>query len=198
MEWLSTLLPITVVVAVALFIVKEILEWVRRSRADRRKVEAFKTLLGRECELNNWAHRRLGEAVSKIKESYEGEEEYTYAIKRRESGEIVLEARDEDENLAASWPLPIVHTDIMGKLMLDVAMLDQALFGSLETAYDATINLNHLRQSLINFIEDHDDVHLEGFVDYAQRELPDVHVEMEELYQACTGQELTPANSRIR
>ena len=197
MEWISALLPVTVIVAVGLFILKEILEWVRRWRADGRKVKAFKTLLARECELNNWAHKRIKDAIANIQENFENNASYNYSIKKRDSGEIIFEERNEDLSLSSSWPLPSVHTEIMSKLMLDVATLDSGLFGALETAYDASINLNHIRQSLTIFIED-EDFHLETFVDYALRELPDVHAEMEELYKACTGQALTAENLRIR
>jgi hypothetical protein len=196
MEWLAALLPITVIVAIGLFVLKELLEWTRRSRADLRKIKAFKTLLMRECELNNWAHRRIADAISNIRSNITSQEIYQYSIKKRDSGKIFFEERHDEHS--SSWPLPPVRIELMSKLMLDVAMLDDALFVALDGAYDASVELNHLRQGLIDFIDDNDEVHLEGFVDYALSELPDVHAGLESLYKACSGKELTREATRIR
>jgi hypothetical protein len=63
---LAALLPSTVIVAVALFVLKEAIEAVRRWRAQRRQIKAFKILLARECELNQWANMSLKRAINEI------------------------------------------------------------------------------------------------------------------------------------
>ena len=52
----------------------------------------------------------------------------------------------------------------MGRLMLDVASSDKVLFGNLENAYDAIIEVQHVRNSLIRFIETNEE-HEKQFLD---------------------------------
>jgi hypothetical protein len=66
MEWLPSILPVTVVAAITLFVLKEVLEFIKRWRADRRKGQAYRKVLARECELNLWAQWRLKETLREI------------------------------------------------------------------------------------------------------------------------------------
>lgn len=70
MERLAPLFPVTVVAAVVLFVAREVVEDIKRRRANARKGRAFRTLLARECELNHLAHKRLTEALLKIQEAF--------------------------------------------------------------------------------------------------------------------------------
>jgi hypothetical protein len=81
----------------------------------------------------------------------------------------------------------------MSKVML-VDTLAQSPFAHLEAAYDSAINIRHVRESLVHFIEsdDEDDKALfRAFPEYGLRELPDLLADLENLYHECTGTELT-------
>lgn len=46
-DWLSAIFPSTVMIAIALFLLRECLEWRRRRATRRRQMQAFKKLLAR-------------------------------------------------------------------------------------------------------------------------------------------------------
>lgn len=116
--------------------------------------------------------------------------ESDYDIERRQSGKIFF--RNDD---GSSWPLPDPHLDFMRDNMFDVAALDENLFLLLEAAYDSVIDLEHVRNSLIEYMEEADEA-LEGFVDYGRNVLADVKLDLEKLYLACTGLQLDKGRVR--
>jgi len=144
MEWLSPLLPTTVIAAVVLFVVKEAIEKFRRWQADKRKGQAFRLLLARECELNHWAIKKLKEALVSIQDLISTNIPFKYRIDRRSSGEVFFVELYDDGTLHSASPLPEARTDLMRQIMLDVAALDSSLFVCMEAAYDSTINLRHV------------------------------------------------------
>jgi hypothetical protein len=98
-----------------------------------------------------------------------------------------------------AWPLPDARTDLMSKVMPDVATLDQSLLVCLEAAYDSAINLRHVRESLVHFIESDDEDDKATFRMFSEcrlRELPDLLADWEKLYQECTGAELKVSHAR--
>jgi hypothetical protein len=198
MEWLTPLLPATVIAAVALFILKEVVEFFKRWRADGRKRRALRVLLARECELNCLVQTRLTNALTEIQEDLPMKPRDEYLIERRESGEVIYSQRYEGR-LTAQFALPAIQTDLMSKVMLDVAILDNFLFAHLQDAYDATMSLKHVRQSLIDFLEsdkEEDKIHFEAFPDWALRELARVRLSLQKLYEACTGEKEIKARVR--
>ncbi len=77
--------------------------------------------------------------------------------------------------------------------MLDVAILDRSLFTLLEAAYDSALEMRHLRESLINFIEtdqEHVKKYFETFPEYALSNLPEILTSLDNLYKECTGDDL--------
>jgi hypothetical protein len=184
MDWLPALLPSTVIIAIFLFVLKEGLEWNRRRRANNRQIRAFKTLLARECELNRWSMHGLSQALDEMVGQSADELSIDYEIERNQFGKVIFR----NDN-GSSWPLPEEHADFMRDNMFDVAALDETLFSLLESAYDSVVELAHLRQSFIQYLEI-DRQHLEGFVGYGINRLKDIQLTLEELYLACTGEEL--------
>lgn len=193
-DWLPALLPSTALAAIFLFLLKEFLEGIRRSRAKNRQIEAFKTLLARECELNRWAVCSLNDALKEMDGDSEENLATDYAIERSKSGKVFFRSDD-----GSAWPLPEARSDLMSEIMFDVATLDKSLFALLQNAYDSVLELKHVRQSLMDFLEtdnENEKLHLAGFPDYGLRELKDVQVSLEELYLECTGQKLDKGRVR--
>jgi len=84
------------------------------------------------------------------------------------------------------------------KVML-VDTLAQSPFAHLEAAYDSAINLRHVRESLVHFIESDDEDDKATFRMFSEcrlRELPDLLADWEKLYQECTGAELKVSHAR--
>lgn len=177
-------------VAVVLFGFREILEWNRRRRANNRQIRAFKTLLTRECELNRWALESLDRSLIVMSGQSQADLENDYEIEREQSGKIRF--RNDD---GSSWPLPEIHLDFMRDSMFDVAALDETLFSLLEAAYDSVVELDHVRDGLIQYMEDGDQ-HLEAFIDYGRNVLNDAKSDLEKLYFACAGSQL--GKGRVR
>ena len=81
----------------------------------------------------------------------------------------------------------------MSRLMLDVASLDKALFDDLEAAYDSVIEVQHVRESLIRFVEsdeEHEKQFLETLPHYGLQEIDDALTALAKLYKTCTGEPL--------
>jgi hypothetical protein len=189
-EWLPALLPSTVIVAIALFVLREILEWNRRRHASARQVKAFKTILARECELNRWALESLKRALVEMSGQSQAELEVDYEVEHKQSGQVIFKNDD-----GSSWPLPQAHTELMRDNMFEVAALDEKLFSLLEPAYDSVEDLAHVRESLIEYMET-GNKHLEGFIDYGLNELKDVESALENLFFACTRADLDKGRVR--
>jgi hypothetical protein len=193
MEWFASLLPATVIAAIALFFVKEVVESIRRWRADARKGRAFRTLLARECELNHWTYKRLKEALLAIQEDFQKGLTAEYSIRRLTSGEVMFRRQEHHGRGWSEGGLPDAHTDLMSKVMLDVATLDKSLFACLEPAYDAAINMSHVRESFMRFIEsDEQDrqMFFRDFLEYGLDQLEEILADLENLYRKCTGKKL--------
>jgi hypothetical protein len=171
---------------------KNAVESLRRWRADIKRRRAFRMRLARECELNLYAHKSLTDAITAIQGDFARDDPGVYSIERTAPGEIALQQWHGDQK--RTWLVPDAYTDLMGRAMRDHATLDPSLIVLLQAAYDSAINLRHVRESLIHFVES-DDVDekllFRSFPEYALRELPDLSADLEKLYQKCTGMNLS-------
>ncbi|MGO4389230.1 hypothetical protein AB4Y85_17015 [Microvirga sp. 2YAF29] len=200
MDWLPSLLPVTVVVAISLFVLKEVLEFIKRRRADRRKGQAFRTLLARECEVNHWAQWRLEVTLREVHGDHEEGIEAEYIAKELPGGDALWRRKDPDGGYSGGG-LPDARTDLMSKLMVEIATIDKKLFTPLEDAYDSLITMRHIRASLLMFVtskEEEDQMHFEDFPEYGLSELEGVKEDLDKLYRECTGRPLTGSDKRVR
>jgi hypothetical protein len=192
MQSLTSIIPITAIFAVVIFFTKEILEAVRRYRGEKRKIAAMKILLARECELNLWTIKSIERIVETIREESELGSKFEFITPR--SGKTLFRVQRKDTDFKSGSNLPETHAEFMDQYLLDAAMLDKDLYTALQSGYDAIAELEHIRQSLIYFVEpedDQDEWHLFGFVDYALTTLQDVLDRLAVLYKECTGKNLT-------
>jgi hypothetical protein len=176
-----------------------VLEFIKRWRADRRKGQAYRRLLARECELNLWPQWRLEETLREIQHDAERGVKAEYTIRTLPNGDV--EWRRSAGAEYASGTLSDARTDLMSKIMVDVATLDQQLFRSLEDAYNSLITMRHVRASLIQFVTgktEEDRMHLEGFPEYGLSELEGVKGDLDWLYRQCTGHPIDKADKRVR
>lgn len=193
MQKILSIVPLTVIAAIVLFLIKEFAEGVRRYRADQRKRIALRTLLARECELNNWTIKSIKHIVETIRDESEENSLIEFSFIFPKSGKPQFRVKHPDSEFKNGSGLGSIHRDIMSKNLLDVATLDKELFSALQPAYDSIANLEHLRESLIYYVDPEDDqdkMHLEGFIHYALNELEDVKKDLSNLYMECTGQAL--------
>ncbi|MFM0125681.1 hypothetical protein P0D73_43780 [Paraburkholderia sp. RL18-101-BIB-B] len=187
-----TVIPIAVISAIALFFTKEILEGVRRYRGEQRKIKAIKMLISRECELNLWTIKSIKYIVETIRDEAELGAEFEFIFPR--SGKTLFRVKRKNDDTKSGSSLTETHRELMDRYLLDAATLDKKLYAALQSAYDAVAELEHVRQSLIYFVEpedNQDEMHLFGFVDYALGTLQEVSDGLAVLYKECTGDNLT-------
>jgi hypothetical protein len=187
----STYSTLAIVVAVLIFITREALETRRRRMERAGKLSAIKTLLARNCELNNWTIKSLRAVLEQIQDDFEQAEPPQYSIDMRRSGATYLKIHDG----SGSWlskPLPEVRRQAFEGQLLNVAELDASLLARLEPAVTMLAELEHVRESLVSYLlrEDETDApHFEGFVEFALVALDDAFNRLEALYIACTEHE---------
>ena len=193
---MQSFLPITALVAIILFAVKEIVEYVKKTRGNHRKIQAIKEILSEELERNLWTYKIMERTVKESMEILENCRNPAFGIRRTATGEIRFWRKyDENEELEGSGhPLPEVKQDKYESVVLELAQLDSGLFNSARIAYDSLKELGHIRKSLIETLDgpenDGKGGIWEGFLTYARRELKDIYDAMNELYTLMKGQPL--------
>jgi hypothetical protein len=107
-------------------------------------------MLARECERNHAAIRSIRDAALHIKSKVEFPE-YSFSVIATPAGHMRFSA-SHPELGASSHLLRPAQSDLMNRVMLDVAGLDRKLCSKLEAAYDAIVEIRHLRDSLIDYL----------------------------------------------
>lgn len=192
---LSNLVPITAVVAVTIFLSKEVLEGRRRRQADSRKIDAIKRLLARDCELNAWTIKSLVQIYQKTQSEINEEYGYIYSVVREPSGKHIFKTDYPDGDPSGATPIPPVYRETISKHLLDIATLNEEFLHVAEAAYDALAEVQHVRDYLLG-IEPNSPNSLDreidmGLAEYALEELRDAKAPLDALYLFCTGKELT-------
>jgi hypothetical protein len=186
MNWLPVV-PITVVAAIVLFLIKEAVEYLRRKRSDGRKRLAIKTLLAQECERNHWTLKSLRRCLDSIEDKTETR---SYELARDANQSPLF--RVIDGGGSASWPIPRVYRDAADKFIMDSALLDKSIFSKLLPTFDAVAELEHVRNSLMHQLQSQEDEvgDIVSFAQYARETLDDVYSSLNELYSECTEETL--------
>lgn len=209
-----------IIVAVIVFVTREVLESGRRKAAKARRLAAIKAVLARACELNHWTVKSLkrqfaafpsdeddddategrGPAAA-VREGFNPPDE-NYSLSFRRSGRVFL-VRSEDGKAVGSSPLWEASLTDLKSMLLDVAELDPQLFEALDDTITGLEEVNHVRDSLIGQLVGDDgpvgskgEGILPGFVGYARNEIDHAHAALRRLYQLCTGKPL--ADHRVR
>lgn len=193
-SWVSVL-PITALIAIFIFVCKEVLEFIRRRSGDQRKLQALKALLARECELNLWTIKNLRRIFSEVHTVENENPQISVEVLRTPSGRPFARVISDDEGTELHIGIPKAHRELMSKFLLDVATLDKKLFEVMEPAYDGLAELEHIHESLLNVRDAPEFIgssgYLEGLAGYALDEIQNVENALSSLYMHCTGKALT-------
>jgi len=197
---ISQYLPITVISAILLFVLKETIEFYKRRSAERRKIEAIKHLISIELQLNYWAvitiFRIFGE-INKYLLSFPQAQFWLYTLPS--GAESVRCSKDSDRECYISYSIPFIVDKQYKTLFLTIAELDEKLLRLLEKAYDELAELNHLRSSLIDYLkDDKNDKHhfFKSFIEYAMEHEKPCNETLKAAYHNCAGKELQEAKLR--
>lgn len=179
----ATTLPAAVYSAIMLFLIKEFVEWRRRRRADRKKISVYKRVLAFECERNHWFIKSLKQM------DWGSDSEIShYRIATEPSGRQSYTLVYKDGSDGRGGRLPRVRLDVFEKLAVEASYVDDRLAAKISTAFDGVLELQHLRDSILEFSED--SIMQEGFWHYARRETERSYEKLSRLYTACTGKAL--------
>jgi len=191
-QQLERFLPITVLGAMTVFFLREFFEWIRRSRAESRKKKALRSLLTRECELNYWVYEVLFRIAQLIQADQRAGSSAVYSVSRLANDAINFRRSDSDG--FDGRVIPATKLRLMEKLMIEAASIDAELFAVLEPAFDAMIEMEHVRQTLFEAVDQGDEETappLIGIHTWMLPELADSFAAMRALYMECAGKELT-------
>jgi len=190
MTFIADLVPLTVLTAVFLFVLKEGLEWFKRLRGDKRKKQAFRLLLAEETERNHWALKRLRHCL----EAIEGKKDHpdrSFRLELTKDGRARF-AFDDSEG-GAKWPMPQIYRDHYDRILTDVAILDAPLFRAMRIAYQHVAELVHIHGQIVYFLTSEDPLdkdHLEDLPEFAVPKIDEAYVQLNILYEICTGTKL--------
>lgn len=189
-----SIIPITVVAAIVIFVAKEVIEGFRRHSANQRKVQALRALLARECELNLWTIKTLRRILLPFSKPDDPTVPMSLSVERTSGGLPYVKVVSGDGEYEAHMGIPSVHRELMSKFLLDIATLDKLLFSFMEPAYDELAEVEHVRESLININDKPEQIaardFVRGFAQYAVDVLQDAERKLGALYVHCTGKPL--------
>ncbi|PTQ14261.1 hypothetical protein CWO33_13655 [Vibrio splendidus] len=187
-------LPITVISAILLFVIKEVLELFRKSKAKKRKLSALKSVLKEELELNLWVWKKFESLLTNVKVAEVGS---TYEYLVSPSGAERFELLSPDGH-GQGQSFPKVVIEMHSKLVIEVAEIDADMYQKLIGSYKALSELQHLRNGIVDFIHESrmGEHYVEGFTGYALEELAPIYDELNALYRYCTGKALTEHRMR--
>ena len=185
---LGSLLPITITVAsaIVLFIIKEVLDFIKIRRSDGRKKVAIRTLIAKECEINYDITRAVEDILRhinvwisssdinvKVENLVDGRKNLIISIKNRYFSYIVSKS----------------HKSILEKNLLDIAVLDKNLFEKSAITYE---NLGYLDSIISDMcdIPTYGKENVRVFMIEIHDQLVDVQNAISDLYRECTGKDL--------
>ena len=180
-------LSISAIVAIALFLIKEIIEFFRKKHARKRKTGALKVLLSEEIKINYWTWLKIEDLVTIVKEKPKTTQ---YQIITSASGtERFVWLRPDGGGGGQSFPS--VQDDVSTKLITEIAELDKNFYSSAISYSKGLAELKHLRNGAYDFIHEtaQGEHYAEGFCDYALDELPEINNNLRKLFKECTGKD---------
>lgn len=201
MSWyqsLDPIAPLTVIVAISIFVLKELIESLRRYKARARKADLIRSLIIEELELNKWTITSLKRILEEIKSSIDGDPGSQFLLKRDASGGIHFRRIRSDGGVGGS-AIPDVNRKNFDRFIIDLAEVDKNLFDKVRMGYAQIGDLAHIRNSLVAYLsEEESDKQflLRGFPSYGLETLASIESKMATLYVFCSGKPFETARLR--
>ncbi|MBE3287896.1 MULTISPECIES: hypothetical protein [Enterobacter] len=193
-SWLthSGVIPASAFITIMIFLIKEHLESRRKKKSKENEISALKKIFARECELNWYLSSQI-ERLCRTFKPYEDDAEncpYELSILTTPSGKTTYEITGDEQGMEGG-ALPQAHADVFKKFMYDVVKHDAEFYEHLESAYEAALELRHLRDSIVDIHHTGERIHVDnlmlGFSGYALIELKSINIDIKALYKFCTG-----------
>lgn len=185
------LLPTTVVAAISLFVLREALEVLRARRVGNRRRIALRSLLAKECELNDRAIRRLRGDIQDAEDN-RAVPGVQLSILVSRNGQSTYRRESADRGLLQSV-IPQIRKTALETHLLEIATLDKQLFALAEQAYGSISRIEQIRDSFIHRVT-YDPARLVDFCGPAIIELDAAFATLSKLHSVCARK--TPARAR--
>lgn len=127
-----TLQTVAIGAAFIIFLTREFLEFFRRRDARKRKLEAIKSYLARQCELNHWFIRGMKDSLA-LAAAYSDDENSKIEVKFMRNGETRL-IINKGSGDSSGRMIPAVRTAELESKIIEVAELDPNLSIILDAA----------------------------------------------------------------
>lgn len=192
-----TFLPIAAVVAICLFLAKEIAEFVRRRGERKRKKAAIKEVLRHEVAYNYRVLLNLFSALDDTTRD-EIEPEGSDVIVVQHGGRLRYHRLDPNGAIVSGLPLLSVCTTEFNKILPTVAELDKNLYAEIRLGYQFIYEIEHLWTSFVDYLTGDPaerEQWFDGFRHYAEECKDGITEGVEQLYKVLTGEDLP--NRRI-
>jgi hypothetical protein len=184
------LIPITAVIAVSLFFIKEIVELFRKWFERRRKIKSIKELLKYEIYHNFRACKRLYNAISSTERS-QIDPDGKNRLESFFGGKLLYQRLNEAGDIVSSCPLDIIELTEFKRLLPQIAELSSKDYLMIREHYKYIHELKHLSDSFIRFLTVHSEEHLlKGFVSYAYDKKDGVEAGIKNAYEKMSGEEM--------
>ncbi|GAA5443620.1 hypothetical protein Misp06_01798 [Microbulbifer sp. NBRC 101763] len=195
MELLNKFLPITVIAAISLFLIREIVDIIKKKRSRNRETRAFKSLLSEELERNYWTHKVIFKTLKQVNKYRSLYPATTFHLVYTHDGRVLYRCNKNSEydGFSNGHVLVDIHDKIYEKILTDVAKLDSVLFDSMQVAYSSIRGLSGLRNTLISYIEKEEQdwsEHFDGWLEYAVELESEIYSNMNALYFKCAKTKL--------
>lgn len=138
----------TVIAAISLFALKEVIEFLKRRAERKRKITAYKELIMQELRKNAWTVASLKDMCQLIAEPDFVGMSYYKSSAGTERIRFNIKKLSESNTL---WP---VHTSVFEKVYVGLAETDKELFAAVSRVYEQLAEANHVRNHFINLSED--------------------------------------------
>lgn len=186
------IIPLAVISAIFLFVLREVIEGIRRYKSNTLKLDAIRALLAAECERNNFSILRMVTAIESMSTALE--QSYEIVIDRPFTPRETLRIMKPD-GLFFGIPIPKIHIAILERHLFETASLSAGLFQRMRAAQDALSELQHVRDGIVTYPTEEADF-LDGFLSFAAEEIEE-HIEaVRDLYFFIECEPLT--KTRIR
>lgn len=144
-------IPITAVIALMIFILKEIIEARRRWQADKRKRKASCTLLAEEIERNTWTLKLIKRLIEDCVTAHnEKTLNAVKLIKEEVTGDIRFQLEWKNGKYESN-KLFHVHVDRLERLIHGIAELDEVLFEKAQAYGISAMRLRYIRSKMMEF-----------------------------------------------
>lgn len=201
-DWLSlltsgTLIPASAFVAICLFILREWLDWRRKSKARENEIRALKKIFARECQLAwhiNGQIKKLCELFEPYEKKPPHERILDLEVFKTTAGKtryIVLKNGEKQSGGILSEP----SAENFSRFLYDVSKIDSNFYEKMNAAFTAVVEIKHLYDSIIDNEDSAQIIGIEnimiGFSGYALKEMTWIEENLRALYKFCTNEELT-------